>query len=64
MSTSYTSSNLSSEDLIRLDLASVDVALFETNINYEHYREEKNRLEQKKQMLQCELRRLKKEAKK
>ncbi len=50
---------MTSEELIRLDLASTDVALFEVNINYEHFREEKNRLEQKKQLLQTELRRLK-----
>jgi hypothetical protein len=53
----------SSEELIRMDLASTEVALFEVNVNYEHYREEKNRLEQKKMKLQAELRRLKKAVK-
>lgn len=53
----------SSEELLRLDLASTEVALFEININFEHYREEKNRLEQKKAGLQAELRRLKKNSK-
>lgn len=53
----------SSEELLRMDLASTEVALFEVNINYEHYREEKNRLEQKKAAIQAELKRLKKAAK-
>lgn len=47
-------------ELIAMDLASTEVALFEVNINYEHYREEKNRLEQKKAKLIEELKRLKK----
>jgi len=52
-----------SKELIEADLASTQVALFEVNINYEHYREEKNRLEQKRETLETELRRLKKESK-
>lgn len=50
----------SSEELIRLDLAAAEVALFEINLNLQHYTEERARVQVKIDGLRAELRRLKK----